>query len=82
MHENNELPQLRPEQYVKSILKTSFEWKMSIQVSLMLLPKGPFENMSPFVQMMTWHRIGDKSMSEPKMARFCDDIWCHQATMG
>ena len=33
---------------------------ISIKVSLRFLPKGPILNIPPLVQIMAWHRPGDK----------------------
>ena len=38
-----------------------------IQISLKFVPKGPINNISALVQMMAWHRLGDKPLSEPMM---------------
>ena len=39
-----------------------------IQISLKYVPRGPVDNMPALVQMMAWHRTGDKSLSETMMA--------------
>ena len=38
-----------------------------IQISLKFDPKGPIHNIPTLVQIMTWHRPGDKPLSEPMM---------------
>ena len=36
-----------------------------IRVSLKFVPRGPINNISALVQIMAWHRIGDKPLLEP-----------------
>ena len=59
-----------------AILQTTFsnafffnenEWN-SNEIWLKFVPKGPIDNMAALVQIMAWHRPGDKSLSEPMMA--------------
>ena len=38
-----------------------------IKVSLKFVPKGPINNIPTLVQIMAWHRPGDKPLSEPMM---------------
>ena len=38
----------------------------------MFIPKGPFNNIQALVQMIAWHRPGDKSLSEPMLIHFTD----------
>ena len=38
-----------------------------ITVSLKFVPKGPINNIPAVVQIMAWHRPGDKPLSEPMM---------------
>ena len=40
-----------------------------IRISLKFVPKGPIKNIPALVQIMAWHRPGDKSLSEPVMVR-------------
>ena len=40
---------------------------MSIKISLKFVPKGPINNIPALVQIMAWHRTGDKPLSEPVM---------------
>ena len=40
---------------------------VSIKNSLKFVPKGPINNIPALVQIMAWHRPGDKSLSEPMM---------------
>ena len=41
---------------------------ISIKISLMRVPKRPISNIQALVQMMTWHRTGDKPLSGALMA--------------
>ena len=43
--------------------------QISIEISLKFVPKGPITNTPALVQIMAWHRPGDKPLSEPKMVR-------------
>ena len=43
--------------------------RISIEISLKLVPKGPINNISALVQVMAWCRPGDKPLSEPLMVR-------------
>ena len=45
---------------------------ISIKVSLKFVPNGPIDNKSALVQMMTWHRVGNKPLFEPMIASFTD----------
>ena len=38
---------------------------ISLKISLKFIPKGPINNMPALVQIMAWHRPGDKPLSEP-----------------
>ena len=67
---------LRPRQngrhFADDILKCIFlnenVW-ISIEISLKFVPKGPINNITALVQIMAWHRPGDKPISEPMMVR-------------
>ena len=43
--------------------------RISIQISLKFVPKGPINNNPALVQIMAWRRSGDKPLSKPIMAR-------------
>ena len=66
---------LRPRQngrhFTDNIFKCSFlnenVWIL-INISLKVVPKGPINNIPALVQIMAWRRIGDKPLSEPKLA--------------
>ena len=36
----------------------------------MFFPKGPIDNKLALVQIMAWHGIGDKPLSEPMLTRY------------
>ena len=40
---------------------------ISIEISLKFVPKGPINNIPALVQIMAWHRPGDKPLSEPML---------------
>ena len=40
-----------------------------IKISLKFVPRGPIDNNPALVQIMTWHRPGDKPLSEPMIVR-------------
>ena len=42
---------------------------ISLKIPLKFVPKGPINNIPALVQIMAWHRPGDKSLSEPMMVR-------------
>ena len=41
--------------------------RISIKISLKLVPKGPINIIPSLVQIMAWRRSGDKPLSEPKV---------------
>ena len=43
--------------------------RISIKISLKLVPKGLFNNIPALVLIMAWHRPGGKPLSEPMMVR-------------
>ena len=40
---------------------------ISIKISMQFSPKIPIDNKPAMVQIMAWHRLGDKLLSEPMM---------------
>ena len=65
---------LRPRQNGRHFPDDTFERiflnenvRISIKISLKLVPKGPINNNPALVQIMTWRRSGDKPLSEPMM---------------
>ena len=47
---------------------------ISIRISLKFIPKGPINNISALVRIMTWRRPGDKPLSEPRMISLATHI--------
>ena len=41
--------------------------RISIEISLKFVPKGPINNIPPLIQIMAWCQWGDKPLSEPMM---------------
>ena len=46
--------------------------RIQIQASLKLVPKGPIDDKTALVQLMTWRRTGDKPLPEPMIAKYTD----------
>ena len=51
--------------------------RISIQISLKFVPNGPIDNKSALVQVMAWHRTGDRSLPEPMLTQFIDAYMWH-----
>ena len=49
--------------------------------SLNFVPEGPIDNKSSLVQIMAWHRTGDKPLPEPMMTQFNDTYMRHPTSM-
>ena len=43
-----------------------------MKISLKFFSKGPIDNKPALVQIMAWHPIGDKPLSEPMPSQFAD----------
>ena len=61
----------------------TFSWMQTsififIEISLRFVANGSFDNdnESTWVQIMAWHRTGDKPLSEPKVVWFSDIYLC------
>ena len=54
----------------KSIFNESV-W-ISITISLKFIPKGPIDYKSALVQVVAWHRTGEKPLSESMLTQFTD----------
>ena len=57
-----------PDNVFKCIFLNEYAW-MSIKISLRFVPKGPINNIPALIQIMAWHRPGDKPLSEPMMVK-------------
>ena len=80
-HESCLINTLRPRQYgchfADDIFKCIFlneNVSFSIKISLNFVPKGRINNIYALVQIMAWHRRGDKSLSEPMMVSLLTHI--------
>ena len=51
------------------------------KISLKYVPYGLIGNMSALVQVMAWHRTGDKPLSEAMITQFIKAYMCHSAPM-
>ena len=67
---------LRPRQNGRHFPDDIFKWiflnenvRISINISLKFVPKGPINNIPIYVHVMAWRRPGDKPLSEPMMVR-------------
>ena len=47
-----------------------------IKISLKFVPRSPVDNKPAFVQVMAWHRTGNK-LFEPMMTQFIDAYMWH-----
>ena len=52
-------------------------FRISIQISLKFVPKGPIDNKSALVQVMAWCRTGDKTLPEPVLTQSTDAYMRH-----
>ena len=52
-----------------------------IKISLQFVPNGPINNIPSLVQIMAWHRPGNKPLSEAMMGWFTNAYVCHSASM-
>ena len=68
----------------KTILSNVFymneDVRISIKISLMIVPKGPINNIAALVQIMAWRRSDDKPLSEPMMVSLMTHMR-HSASM-
>ena len=48
--------------------------RISINITLKFVPKGPINNILALVQIMTWRRPGDKPLSEPMVLNLLTHI--------
>ena len=55
-----------PDDIFKCIFVNENVW-LSIKISLKFVPKGSINNIPSLVQIMAWHRPGDKPLFEPMM---------------
>ena len=48
--------------------------RISLEISLKFVPRGPSSNIPALIQKMAWRRSGDKPLSEPVMVNFLTHI--------
>ena len=48
--------------------------KIPIQITQKLIPRSPIDNKPALVQVMAWHRTGDKLLSEPMLVSLLTNI--------
>ena len=80
-HTTGRVNTLRPRQsgrlFADDTLKCIFlnenVWVL-IKISLKFVPRGPINNILALVQIMAWHRTGDKPLSEAMMVRLATHI--------
>ena len=72
---------LRPRQNGRRIADDTFKRiflnknvRISIEISLKFVPKGPINNIPALVQIVAWRRSGDKPLSEPMMVSLLTHI--------
>ena len=72
---------LRPRQHGRHFADDTFKRiflnenvEILIDISLKFVPKGPINNNLALVQLMAWHRSGDKPLSEPMMVSLLTHI--------
>ena len=46
-------------------------------MSLKFVPRSPIDNNAALVQVMAWHRTGNKPLPEPMMKQFTDAYMQH-----
>ena len=51
--------------------------RIPIRISLKFAPWRPIDNKAALVQVMAWHRTGDKPLSEPMLTRLIDAHMWH-----
>ena len=56
----------------QTALSNAFSWMkmlILIKISMKFVPRDPIDNIPALVQIMAWHRTGNKPLSEPMMVR-------------
>ena len=65
---------------LKRIFLTENVWTL-IEIPLKYVPWDLMDNNPAFVQIMAWHRKGDKTLSEPMMVKRPDAYMRHSASI-
>ena len=74
-HLNTLRPRRNEQHFADYIFKRIF-FNEKVWISIkMSLYKGPINNIPALVQIMAWHRSGDKPLSEPSMVSLPTHIW-------
>ena len=55
--------------------------RIPIQISLKYVSWSPIDNKPALVQVMAWHRTGDKPLAAPMMTHFIETYMWHQGEM-
>ena len=63
--------------YIYVVFENKKKKKKKIEISLKFVLKGPINNIPALVQIMVWHRPGDKPLSDPMMV----SLLRHSASM-
>ena len=77
---NSSPPGQNGRHFAGSIFKSIFlikKFGIWIRISFKFVPKGSIDNKSVLVQVMAWHRTGDKPLPEPMLTQFTDDYMRH-----
>ena len=56
----------------KSIFNESVWISITCTISLKFIPKGPIDYKSALVQVVAWHRTGEKPLPESMLTQFTD----------
>ena len=46
--------------------------RITIQITLKFIPRGPIDNKPALVQVMAWRRTGNKPLNKPMLTQFTD----------
>ena len=53
------------------------DYIIPIRISLKFVPRSTIDNKPELVQVMAWHRRGDKPLPEPMLTQFIDTYMWH-----
>ena len=51
--------------------------RISFQITLKFVPRGPIDNKPALFQVMAWRQTGDKPLPEPMLTKFTDAYMQH-----
>ena len=69
-----------PDNIFKCIFVNKNVWILNASW-LKFVPRDPIDNKTALVEIMAWHRTGDKPLSEPVMAQLNDTYMRHLSSM-